>query len=454
MRPAQPSIAPTIAPTESHVGVIYPSSPDRFLPAIGHLPMLGGLVLLVIFGGTVALSSILSYKVTVKAPGVIRPVGELRIVQAATEGMVKSVTVEENQTVRQGDLIATIEDSRLQTRKNQLAGAMQQAEQQLRQLTSQLAALDRQIAAEAEQAQRSIAFANAELNLNQRTHEDQLITTQSEVQEAKAAVELARDELSRYQQLSGTGAIAQIQVKEKEAALKTTQARLERFAAALNPSVEPMSMAREKIAQERARGAVSLAALQKEREQLLQKQVELQSQVERDRKDRQQVETDLKNTIIRAPIAGVIQALTLRNPAQVVQAGERVAQIVPTQAALRLKAVVAAQDIDQVKVGQRTLMRVSACAYPDYGTLAGRVTSIAPDTVAPTQANSRESQAGGESAVGRVYSVNIQPETLILQIQGRRCPIQAGMEGNIEIITREETVLQFFRRKARLMTGV
>jgi len=45
-----------------------------------------------------------------------------------------------------------------------------------------------------------------------------------QVEEASAALELAREEMNRYQQLANTGAIAE-QVKEKEQAF-TAQARL------------------------------------------------------------------------------------------------------------------------------------------------------------------------------------------------------------------------------------
>jgi hypothetical protein len=136
---------------------IRPATPDQFLPAIGKLPVLGGLVLLMAFGGAIALARVLKYKVTVKAPATVRPVGELRIVQSAMEGMVKRIAVESNQTVKEGEPIAIIDDLRLRTKKNQLEGSIQQTEHQLRQLTSQLFALNRQIEAEAEQANRTIA---------------------------------------------------------------------------------------------------------------------------------------------------------------------------------------------------------------------------------------------------------------------------------------------------------
>lgn len=442
--------------TEFDIGGIQPSNPERFLPSIGYLPMLGGIVLLIAAGGGVALTSLLRYKVTVKAPAAIRPAGELRIVQAPIEGTINRISVEANQPVQQGDMIAIIEDSRSQTRKQQLEGAIQQTQQQVRQLQYQLAALAGQIDAEAEQSNRAIAEAHAELTLNQRSYQDKRMTSTAEVKEAEAAVDLAQDELARYQLLSGTGAISQMQVKEKQGALKTMQARLDRTKVALNPSTAPVEMAQEKMAQEQARKAAVLATITKERSQLRQKQVELQAQIDHDRKELQQVKTELEKTVIRAPISGVIQELTLRNPNQVVRSGERIAQIAPTRSPLRIKAVVAAQDIDKVKVGQPTQMRVSACAYPEYGTLSGKVSEIAPDTSIGAANRGNETTAN-QSSMGihsMAYEVIIQPETLQLKLQNQDCPLRSGMEGSVEIITREETVLQFFLRKARLISAI
>ncbi|MEH1892378.1 MAG: hypothetical protein V7K92_23980 [Nostoc sp.] len=46
------------------------------------------------------------------------------------------------------------------------------------------------------------------------------------MQEAEAAAELAREEMNQYQQLGNTGAIAILQIKEKEQAFKAAVARL------------------------------------------------------------------------------------------------------------------------------------------------------------------------------------------------------------------------------------
>ncbi len=444
---------------ESNLEFLNLVTPDEFLPAIGRWTTLGGLVLLSAFGAGIALATILKYKVTVRAPAIVRPAGELRIVQAATEGTVKSIEIEGNQPVKEGDIIAYIDDSRLQTKKSQLRGNIQQAREQLNQINAQILAMDGQITAETDQLNRTLAATEAELRLNQRNYQDKLITTIAEVGEAEAALELAKEELVRYEQLANTGAIAQLQIKEKEAAVKTALARVKKLKAYLNPSNAEVVIAREKIAQEKARGEATLARLKQEREQLIQRRVEIQNQLSSDSQELQQIETELQNTIIRSPTSGQIQELNLRNISQVLRPGDPIAQIAPSNAPLEIKALVASGDIAKVEIGQKVQMRVSACPYPDYGTLNGTVSFISPDAIMP-QSNSISSLSSSlstsvtpsQKSGGGTYNVMIQPESLTLGAGGRECKIQSGMEGKADIISKEETVLTFILRKTRLLT--
>ncbi len=97
---------------------------------------------------------------------------------------------------------------------------------------------------------RTIASDQAALGRNQREYRDRLITTNTEVQEAQAALGLARVELQQYQQLANTGAIASLQIEEKKQAFIAATARLERVKASLNPSAAPVAIATEQIAQD------------------------------------------------------------------------------------------------------------------------------------------------------------------------------------------------------------
>ncbi|NEO42018.1 MAG: HlyD family efflux transporter periplasmic adaptor subunit [Moorea sp. SIOASIH] len=150
--------------------------------------------------------------------------------------------------------------------------------------------------------------------------------------------------------------------------------------------------------------------------------------------------------------------LNLRNPGQTVRSGEEIAQILPGDAPLKVKAVVSPSDIGKLAEGQKVHMGVSACPYPDYGTLKGVVSQISEDTIKPQSNGARAMVSSALSQKGRAatafYEVTISPESHVLGKGKNQCSLQLGMEGRADIISREETVLRLLLRKARLVTDL
>lgn len=474
---------------------------NEFLPHINKWTSIGGGVMLSIFVAGISLTSVLHYNVTVKVPANIRPVGELRVVQSPITGTVQKIDVQENQLVNQGDAIAHVDASRLETQKNQLQNTIGQSQLQLTQIDAQLGEIDAQILAETNLINRTVIAAQADLGGSQRNYDDQQIKANAEmtqaqtalivaqaqlerlqrgkvltatVDEAEAALKLAKLQRDRLQSILSSGAIARNLVEEKEQAFKSAQAKLEeakataknlledkqqavqvaetnlaKAKAALNPSNAAITVASERIKQEQYKGKATLAGLKKERETLGQQRLEVQKQLVRNRQELQQIETDLNKSVIRSPITGTLLQLNLRNPGQVVQPSEAIAQIAPLNAPLLIKARVPAQDIDKVKAGQQVQMQVSACPYPDYGTLKGTVKTVAPDAL-PQARNAALPNVPQVTA----YEVTIEPETLYVGRGDRQCHLQSGMEGRADIISRRETVLQFILRKGRLISNI
>lgn len=435
--------------SNSKESFLPPAKSEEFLPSISSWTTIGGLFLVGTVCAALTVAAVTKYNVTVRAPATVRPVGELRVVQAAVEGKILRIEVKENQVVKQGAAIAYIDDSRQQTIKSQSQSKLQLSRQQLGQIDAQLKSLESQRASETDLIKRSIASAQAELSGNQRSYQQQQVVTQTELTEAAAALELARVQLQQYQQLNNTGAIAQLQIKEKEQAFKAAQAKLERAKAALNPSAAAVKIAIERIAQEKARGETTLARLNKQRDELIQRQVEINNQLSRDQKELQQINSELNKSVIKAPVTGTLLKLNLRNPSQIVRAGETIAQIAPNNAPLYIKARVAAADIGKVGVCQKqvnkceigkVLLRISAYPYPDYGVLKGAVRVITADTIT--------------FAAASYYEVTIQPERSYLTKGANSYHLQPGMEVTADIIAREETVLTYILRKARLLTDL
>ncbi|NEQ54688.1 MAG: HlyD family efflux transporter periplasmic adaptor subunit [Leptolyngbya sp. SIO3F4] len=286
------------------------------------------------------------------------------------------------------------------------------------------------------------------MQLRQRTYQNSLTTTQADLEEAEAALILAQDELLRFRQLAGTGAVSDLRIQEKVASVTVANARLEKVKAALNPSDADVTMAQERVVQTQAAGQSTLARLIQDREELQRQYQQLERQLTHEQQELEKLEQELEKTQIRTPIAGNILSLKLRNIDQVVRPGQEVAQIAPTSAQLVVQAQVAPQDIDKIAVGQSVQMRVSACPYPDFGTLAGTVDAVSPDiVVAPNNA-----AALGNNSQSN-YIVSIQADQTQLKFGEQVCRLQPGMNAQADIISRQESVLRFVLRKARLLVS-
>jgi HlyD family secretion protein len=428
---------------------------NELLPSINPLLRLAGVGLVASVGVAIFLMSILKYKVVVKAPAILRPVGELRVVQASVSGAVIQIYGHENQTVQAGQILARLDDSRLRTRTSQLESEMQQKNLQLLQIKAQLDALAAQLQAETTLSQRNLTAAQANLQFRKRQYQQQIVATQADLEEAIAAKDLAEQELKRYQDLEGSGAISASQMSEKVAVARAATARVQKMQGAINPSSAEIEIARAQVSQEQARGRATIANLQQQRQQLLQRQTDLNEQLQLTRKELSQAQIEQQQSVLRASASGTLLELGLRNQGQFIQAGQPIAYIAPKSSALVIKTRIQSQDINRVRRGQLVQMQISACPHPDYGTLKGIVLTVAPDVLpeSPDAARMNSSQGGGQSSPISSYAVTIKPQTNFISQGLSRCLLKAGMDGQVNIITQEETVLQFILRAARLVSS-
>ena len=181
----------------------------------------------------------------------------------------------------------------------------------------------------------------------------------------------------------------------------------------------------------------------------------MEQQLARDTRELKQIDRDIEQTIITASDNGILFQLSLRNPSQIVRPGSEIARIAPDETSLTLEALVSSSDISNVKLAQQARVRISACPYPDYGTLKGVVKRISPDAIPlENNSNSSNSQNIDRTKGTSFYKVKLEPSSLTLSQGNNQCALQLGMEGRADIITNEETVLKFLLRKARLITDL
>ena len=483
---------------------------DEYLPQIGIWTRLGGFLLVGVVAMAVSVAALTRYRQTVKAPGTVRPTGELRIVQTAIAGTVKQNFVRENQLVNQGESLAILDDTQLQTKKSQLQGNIQKSQLQLNQINAQILALDRQIATESQRGERVISAAKAELNLTRREYSDKKIAVSSEWQEAEANLRIAQNELQRsradlksieanlkgakaayqaavvkrdrYQIIAQSGSISQNQleevqlaatqqaqvlesqkaaiesqkqvIKQKQQALTAAVAKRVQASSALNPSDAAMTIAQEKIATEQASKQNNLARLRQEKGSLLQRQTEIKDTINNTKKELKQNLADIQKTIIQASATGNILKLELRNTGQVLQSGQAIAYIAPQNTPLIIKARVASADISKVQICQ--LEKIADC---QQGRVKIRFSAYPYPDYGTLEGVVREITAdaintSNNSSTPAYYDVTIEPEVNYLQKKLQKYYIQAGMEVTTDILGQEETLLTFILRKTRLLTNL
>jgi multidrug efflux pump subunit AcrA (membrane-fusion protein) len=357
---------------------------------------------------------------------------------------------------------------------------------------------DKQIISRAEVAEAEAHWRTAQKE--QQVAVVELKIAAANLKSIQAGYQFALMKSQRYQSVASKGAISRNQVEEAQAAtaqqfqsiaaqeatiLKQEQivarlgesvlaaaAKIRRIQTTLDPSQSESTVLVQKIAGEQANDRAAIAVRQQERQRLMQERqrliqerqrliqerqrlvqqrLEVFSQIATNDREIAQIATDLKPTPILAPISGTIQDLNLRNNAQVVHPGDRIAQIMPTGTPLNIKAFVAISDISNVKIGQTVQMRVSACPYTDYGVGSGKVVQVSADAKSIDKSGGNNGSGTPQSAASGVYEVMIKPDTLTLDRGGHKCEIRSGMDGRTDIISKEESVLEFMLKKARIL---
>ena len=419
-------------------------TPDLFLPSISKWTSLGGVMMLTSMVTAIAISTVFRYKVTVKAPVQIRPEGELSIVQASRAGKVSQITAKVNQKIERGDIIAYLDDFRLQQERKELKNKISSTQQQLEKNRQQIKSKEEQIKIEKRQIRKNIDLLQAELNLTEINALNSQVSLIAESKKAETNFNLAKDKLARYQQLADLGAISQLQLFEAQATYNTEKAKLKKAKSQINPNPAKINIVKEKIAEGKTKEKQQLIVLEQEKQQLQQQQLQIIRQLESDRRELIKLNSELAQMTIRSSTSGTIQELNLRNKDRVLQEGDEIATIVPSDSNLVIKAIVAISDIEKVKLNQNVNIKVSSCPYTDYGVLKGKVIAISPDAIIADTINT----------VNNYYQVIVQPENLVLSNSQQQCKIKAGMNGRAEIVTQQETIFKFVLRKSRLLANL
>lgn len=136
-------------------------------------------------------------------------------------------------------------------------------------------------------------------------------------------------------------------------------------------------------------------------------------------------------TTIRAPMTGRVNRVLITTVGGTVSAGMPIAEIVPTEDALYVEAMVRPQDIGNVRLGQNAKIEITAYRASIFGNLEGDVTSISPDAIS--------NEKTGES----FYTVEVRTTSQLKGPDGKVLQIGPGMVANISLLGEKRSILSY-----------
>jgi hemolysin D len=279
--------------------------------------------------------------VTARARGAIRPVGGVRPIVAAGDGVILQI-VESGTELRGGAPVVTL-------RSASLVAAVGGADQELLAATQELrdvAAVDEQHGATVEAGFEARMRSNA-----------------TDLEAARSSLAAQQARLNRAAKLRSAGLLS-----EDEMTTRTEDVRR------LERDVRSIIVAGERLREEHA----SFQADQRRR------RAELISRIRSAEARRSVANVTGEELVIHAPIAGMSEGF-VRRTGDYVQKGEVLGRIVPSKARLEAVSFVAEKDAAFIRPGAEALLELDQYPYLEFGGVHARVVRIGHDLAAPAE---------------------------------------------------------------------
>lgn len=365
-----------------------------------------------------------------RATGMVVPSMQNQIVQHLEGGIVSQIRVKQGDQVEQGQVLLSIEDSQ----------AKSTLQQTLTQISAKTAAIAR---IEAELADQDVidfpdtltdrAILQNEQSLfeqhRRQRHEENLLLgdkiRQQEIALAglKTRLEnqmkeqlIVSERLDNVQRLNKMGAASQNELLQAMTMLQQINTKIDD----LNHDIPQTEAALSEAQRERSASILKNgSALAEEKTKALVEMAQLKESAD-SLKDR------TARTDVRAPLSGIVNKMMVSTIGGVISPGEAILEIVPNSDTIAIEAQLSPQDRAQIWPGTKAVVKVTAYDYSVYGGLEAEVIDISPDIIK-------------EKDNPPYFRVRLSaPSTL-----GDKHPIIPGMMVNVDMITKEYTVLEY-----------
>lgn len=373
--------------------------------------------------------------VVVTAQGKIIPSGKVKLIQSPEGGVVKAIFVGDGQHVKTGDPLLELDQTNSDADEAQLSQKLHKAGIVVRRIQAELAGATRLAQGNASASQfdtehrllekRYSAFVRSAEQLQHDRDELDAALQGYEQQASRQRAELAYKQhlLVKKKDQAEKGLIPYQEVEDMEFQIKSHRYEIQ---------VAIAKIAEAKIKLSSAEAKIGSAGTEHERD-LLKELSEAQGKFESIQQDLIKAESRLAHQVLRAPVSGVVQQLSVNTIGGVVSTAEKLMVIVPADAALVMEAQILNKDIGFVSLDRPTRVKLNAYQYTRYGSLQGKITWIASDAVV-------------DEKIGPVYPVKISFASTLLprKVNNHVARVLSGMNATADIVVGQRRLIEYF----------
>ncbi|MEM0930519.1 MAG: HlyD family type I secretion periplasmic adaptor subunit [Pseudomonadota bacterium] len=374
------------------------------------------------------------------ASGKVIPEGRVKIIQAAGEGVVRSILVRDGERVearapliildptvtgadlaqaRESNRAALMDLARAEALASHASGeATPFAAPQLDPPMSPAAVRAQRAFVVAKIAEHEAARAEIQENLSRAERDKGMIL--AEVVKLEQQIPLVSERLRGLTELAGQGYAPRLRVTEsEEQVIAMTQ---------------DLAIRREETAKHDAAIAAlrqSLVKLEAEfAAETLDALTEAEAAVRLRREELVKAEERSRLTVLKAPEAGTVAQLAVHTEGAVVRPADALLVIVPSTAGLAVEAMVLNKDAGFVREGQPVEVKLEAYPFTRYGVVTGRLQTMSRDAIE-------------DETFGLVYPAIVDLDTEELIVRGQIQALEPGLAATAEIKTGDRRIIDF-----------
>jgi membrane fusion protein len=329
---------------------------------------------------------------TVRCPFILVPATGADPIQAAHQGIISRVSVNEGQSVTKGTELFVIRSD------------------EIRALDTQSKTFSEDLRTREEGLQRSETAYKAQLNIKLAEIEQ----AKSEVTFRESHAKTSRDLMSRMEKLAKEGGISDVDLIK----MRLDLAGSEKDLSVAQRTLQQTNLDRERMEAEHAK-------LRSEQSSEIQK---LKMRVGALGADLENAQQNLLT--VRSPYNGVVISLDQRTVGSVIQQGQILCQLAQQNAQLRARLLLNEAGFPKLAVAQKVRYFFEAFPYQRYGAVSGKLDWISPSAV---------SSSDGPRFIG----LGSLEKTAMPAGHGQSFPLRVGMKGEAHIIVGGRTMIEY-----------